>query len=75
VGDFKGDSNPDLAVTNPSSDTVSVLPGGAGGSFGAPTNFAAGDAPDTIADRPARLLLDAGGAISRREYLRLAARR
>ena len=36
VGDFNGDSDPDLAVANVDSDNVSVLLGGAGGSFGAP---------------------------------------
>ena len=43
VGDFNGDADPDLAVANPGSNDVSVLLGGAGGSFAAATNFAAGD--------------------------------
>src|SRR2546425_11577062 len=33
VGDFNGDSDPDLAVANHFSDNVSILPGNAGGSF------------------------------------------
>src|SRR6266542_437013 len=41
VGDFNGDTDPDLAVANDSSDNVSILLGGAGGSFSGPTNFAA----------------------------------
>ena len=35
VGDFNRDGDPDLAVANLTSDRVSVLLGGAGGSFGA----------------------------------------
>ena len=34
VRDFNGDRDPDLAVANGNSDTVSVLLGGGGGSFG-----------------------------------------
>jgi Ca2+-binding RTX toxin-like protein len=49
VGDFNGDSDPDLAVANQGSDNVSVLLGGAGGSFGAPTAFVAGDGPVSVA--------------------------
>ena len=45
VGDFNGDSDPDLAVANYGSDNVSILLGAAGGSFTGPTNFAAGAAP------------------------------
>jgi hypothetical protein len=50
VGDFDGDSDPDLAVANINSGNVSVLLGAAGGSFGAATNFATGGtAPNGIA--------------------------
>ena len=35
VGEFNGDSDPDLAVVNQPSNNVSVLLGGAGGSFSA----------------------------------------
>ena len=47
VGDFNGDSDPDLAVANEGSNNVSILLGGAGGSFTAPTNFAVGTQPQT----------------------------
>ena len=56
VGDFNGDADPDLAVANAGSDNVSVLLGGAGGSFGTATNFAAGDGA----------LLGGGGRLQRR---------
>jgi hypothetical protein len=49
VGDFNGDSDPDLAVANQGSDNVSILLGGAGGSFTDPTNFAVGAAPSSVA--------------------------
>jgi VCBS repeat-containing protein len=51
VGDFNKDGDPDLAVANVNfeSNRVSVLLGGAGGSFGGPTNFAAGDGPTSVA--------------------------
>src|SRR5438034_4107717 len=49
VGDFNGDSDPDLAVANAGSDDVSILLGAAGGSFTGPTNFAAGAAPVAVA--------------------------
>ena len=45
VGDFNGDGDPDLAVATQGSDSVSVLLGGAGGSFSAPTDFAVGFCP------------------------------
>jgi hypothetical protein len=45
VGDFNGDADPDLAVANSFSDNVSVLLGGAGGSFSGPTNLTVGDGP------------------------------
>jgi len=49
VGDFNRDGDPDLAVTNYSSGTVSVLLGGPGGSFGSQTLYPAGDRPLDIA--------------------------
>ena len=48
-GDFNGDGALDLAVSNFSSDTVSVLLGTGTGSFGAATNFAVGDGPFGVA--------------------------
>jgi hypothetical protein len=45
VGDFNGDGDPDLAVTNqqnPGADTISILLGGPGAGFGAPTAYPAG---------------------------------
>ena len=39
VGDFNGDSDPDLVVANRASENIAVLLGGAGGSFGPATNF------------------------------------
>lgn len=48
VGYFNDDLDPDLVVANPLSDDVSLLLGGDGGSFGAPTRFAAGDAPSSV---------------------------
>jgi hypothetical protein len=49
VGDFNGDSDPDLAVVNPGSQDVSVLLGQPGASFAAPANVAAGDFPFEVA--------------------------
>ena len=56
VGDFNGDGDPDLATTNHNPNDVSddpndvsVLLGGPGGSFGPPSNFAAGDTPGFVA--------------------------
>src|SRR5919108_4540585 len=49
VGDFNGDSDPDLAVANFGSGDVSVLLGAAGGGFGAATSFAAGNGPESVA--------------------------
>ena len=40
--------NSDLAVANYNSDNVSILLGGAGGSFGAQTTFAVGDFPQSV---------------------------
>ena len=54
VDDFNGDGNPDVAVANDtgsstSSNTVSVLLGGAGGSFTGPTTYRAGLTPLGVA--------------------------
>src|SRR5215207_3193852 len=49
VGDFNGDGDPDLAVANEFSGSVSVLLGGAGGSFSAATNIATGGFPFAVA--------------------------
>jgi VCBS repeat-containing protein len=49
VGDFNGDGDPDLAVANEFAGSVSVLLGGAGGSFSAATNIATGGFPFAIA--------------------------
>ena len=48
-GDFNADGDPDLAVVNTSSQNVSVLLGGPGGSFSGPTNLAAGESPSDVA--------------------------
>jgi FG-GAP repeat len=46
VGDFNGDGNPDLAVANQLSSTVSVLLGSAGGGFTRQTpDIAVGTSP------------------------------
>ena len=44
-GDFNGDGQADLAVSNANSDTVSILLGTGTGAFEAPTYFAVGVAP------------------------------
>jgi hypothetical protein len=49
VGDFNADGDPDLATANFPGGDISVLLGGAGGSFGAATNFAAGVGPSSLA--------------------------
>jgi hypothetical protein len=49
VGDFNGDGKQDLAVTNVSSNSVSILLGDGSGSLGAPTSFAVGDDPVSVA--------------------------
>jgi VCBS repeat protein/FG-GAP repeat protein len=49
VGDFNGDSTPDLAVVNEFSDNVSLLLGGPGGSFTMSANLLAGNHPTSIA--------------------------
>ncbi|MEO6390851.1 MAG: VCBS repeat-containing protein, partial [Pyrinomonadaceae bacterium] len=47
--DFNGDTKPDLAVANQSSNNVSILLNNGSGGFNAPTNFAAGSAPYQVA--------------------------
>jgi hypothetical protein len=49
VGDFNGDSGPDLAVANASSNDVSILLGNGFGGFTGPTNFAVGSYPYQVA--------------------------
>jgi hypothetical protein len=49
VGDFDGDGNPDLAVTNTNSDNVSVLLGNGDGTFDSATNYALGRFPTSVA--------------------------
>jgi VCBS repeat-containing protein len=50
VGDFNGDGNPDLAVANQLTSTVSVLLGSAGGSFTRQTpDLTVGDFPVSVA--------------------------
>ena len=49
VGDFNGDGDPDLAVANEFAGSVSVLLGGAGGSFSAATTIATGGFPFAVA--------------------------
>jgi hypothetical protein len=49
IGDLNGDVNPDLAVANAGSNTVSVLLGNGNGSFGTKTDFATGNSPSSVA--------------------------
>jgi hypothetical protein len=49
IGDLNGDGNPDLAVANMGSNTVSVLLGTGTGNFGAKTDFATGNGPYSVA--------------------------
>lgn len=48
VGDFNGDSDLDLAVANSTSDDVSILLGGSGGTFLPAGSVAAGDGPSSV---------------------------
>jgi VCBS repeat-containing protein len=49
TGDFNGDDDPDLAVANRFSSDVSVLLGGAAGSFTGPTSFPTGFFSNSVA--------------------------
>jgi type II secretory pathway component GspD/PulD (secretin) len=49
IGDFNGDSLPDLAVANQGSNTVSIFLNTGSGAFGTKTDFATGEAPSGIA--------------------------
>jgi VCBS repeat-containing protein len=49
TGDFNADNDPDLAVANRFSSTVSVLLGGLGGGFTGPTNFPTGFFSNSVA--------------------------
>lgn len=49
VGDFNGDTKPDLAVANRASNSVSVLLGNGLGGFGAATNFPVGTNASSVA--------------------------
>lgn len=74
VGDVNGDGDPDLVATNGDYDgdggggTVSILLGGPGGTFGAPTAFPAGVYPTSVAmgdfdgDSLPDLVVGTGGA-------------
>lgn len=46
VGDFNGDNKLDLAVTNPSNDTVSLLFGNGDGTFQTPVTYSTGNTAD-----------------------------
>lgn len=49
AADLNGDSDPDLVVANQGSgDLVSVMLGGSGGTFGAPTTYAACGTPNSL---------------------------
>src|SRR5213592_817094 len=49
VGDFNGDGKQDLAVTNISTNSVSILLGNGNGTFGAPATFPVGSTPTSLA--------------------------
>jgi hypothetical protein len=49
IGDFNGDSDPDLAVANQGTNNISVLVGTAGGSFTGPTNYPVCSTPNELA--------------------------
>lgn len=49
AGDFNGDTKPDLATANQSSNDVSILLNDGNGGFGAPTSFTAGTNPYSLA--------------------------
>ncbi len=68
LGDFNNDGRLDLAVTNSSANTISVLLGNGDGSFQAPTTYAAGANPIAIAsgdfNRDGKLDLAVGNAFA-----------
>ena len=47
-GDFNGDGKIDLAVTNRTSNTISILPGKGDGTFQPATSFAAVPVPESM---------------------------
>jgi hypothetical protein len=49
TADFNNDAIPDLAATNPTGNTVSILLGNGGGTFQAARSSATGDSPTSIA--------------------------
>src|SRR5213082_390700 len=49
VGDFNGDGKQDLAVTNVTTNSVSILLGNGNGTFGAPATFPVGSTPTSVA--------------------------
>ena len=49
IGDFNGDDNPDMAITNYDSYTVSIFLGNGTGSFSDKTDFAVGIRPTAVA--------------------------
>jgi hypothetical protein len=49
IANLNGDAFPDAAVTNPGNDTISILPGGSGATFGTATQFAARTFPRALA--------------------------
>lgn len=55
AADFNGDGNLDLAVTNETDDTVSVLLGAGDGTFAAKVDYVTGDRPSAIASADVNL--------------------
>jgi len=49
VGDFNGDGIPDLAISNESSSTVSILLGKGDGTFQSQVSYATGAYPYSVA--------------------------
>jgi hypothetical protein len=49
VGDFNGDSDPDLVMADYNGHAVKVMSGGPGGSFAAPTSYAVANTPTSAA--------------------------
>ena len=48
IADFNGDGRPDLAVANPTSNTISVLPGNGDGTFQPAVTVGAGTGPSSV---------------------------